>query len=197
MLLMERLDVKSPNLTVSASGCTLRRSLPSLNQEIRIGSSPDRMEQTTVARIPSFRSAPKRNGLMTGFSGAVFESKVRAWVGVQRREGDGRQAREEIKRKRQDRRSESLPSSPSFWFFLQASFAIPVAVSHAREQGLERRRSEERRWRKDRVIGHRMEGKRWRASLDPMERNRRPERDREGQTERETQQQKEAQDGGG
>ena len=68
MLEMERLEVKSPSRTVSASGWMLLKSVPSLNQEIRIGSSPERMEQTTVALIPSLRSAPNRNGLITGFS---------------------------------------------------------------------------------------------------------------------------------
>lgn len=65
---MERLEVKSPSRTVSASGWIVLKSLPSLNQEIRIGSSPERMEQTTVALIPSLRSAPNRKGLITGFS---------------------------------------------------------------------------------------------------------------------------------
>jgi hypothetical protein len=39
-----------------------------LNQEIKIGSSPDSIEQTTVVLIPSLRSAPNRNGFITGFS---------------------------------------------------------------------------------------------------------------------------------
>lgn len=33
-----------------------------------MGNSPDRIEQTTVVRIPSRRSGPKMNGFITGFS---------------------------------------------------------------------------------------------------------------------------------